>query len=114
MKIKFSTKIFLLSVFNLFLGTSAFSSQTANLDQEVNNSLKALLPSGSKWEVKVPNFIRETAQNSQAIEVTFPAGIHKSHVTAQIWIKHHNQNDLFAVPIQIMSLGEGQVSLAQN
>lgn len=105
MKNRLSPKILFLSVLSLYAAPGAWGAQNVNVDQAINESISNLLPSGSRWEVKLPGFVKEYSREAKEIEVAFPAGFHKSHLTAQVWIQSEKGNNLFAVPVYIKSYG---------
>lgn len=108
MKNKLSPKIIFLSVLSLYGAPEVWGAPSVNVDQAINESVSHILPSGSRWEVKLPSFVKEYSRDAKEIEVAFPTGFHKSHLTAQVWIQGDKGDNLFAVPVYVKSYGNDE------
>lgn len=94
---------FLLSSLSL-ISLAASASPDKLIEQAVNNSISGILPLGSSWEIKTPNFAKENLIKANQIQVSFPSGIKSDRMVAQVKIKNLNEEILIAVPVQIHSL----------
>lgn len=76
------------------------------IEEAVNNSISAILPLGSSWEVKTPVFAKDSLFQTSQMKVSFPSGFKSDRMVAQVKIKAvDNEEILIAVPVEIHSLG---------
>ncbi len=100
---------------SLSLISLATLAQSDNLiEQAVNNSISAILPSGSQWQIKTPAFAKQNLKKVDNIQVLFPSGFKSDRMVAQVKIKTNKEEILIAVPIEIYSLGNASRALASR
>ncbi len=95
----------------LFFALTIISASFASVDIEnaVNDSVKNLLPKDSNWKVSVPPFIEINEETN--IDVFFAEDSTVRNLVAQVWVKNNDELKLYAVPIEVLSLGNNSVKL---
>jgi hypothetical protein len=86
------------------------------VSERVDQSLQAVLPTGSSWILETPHYLTRNDEPVENIDVQFPNGTTSSsgRVIAQVWVQTGGERSMFAVPVQIQSLGDSSVTIASN
>lgn len=81
-------------------------SQMIEIQSAVDKTLNNILPEGSLWEASVPAFTRNNHEKINNLEVKLPNSLKSQRIIAQVWLDTDHGKKLYAVPVQIKSLGK--------